>query len=48
MILNLVKLKKVRQVTILKKIKAAKSLLDAGIISEEEFEEIKKKIIDNI
>ena len=32
----------------IEKIKEAKSLLDAGIISEEEFEEIKKKIIDNI
>ena len=32
----------------IEKIKEAKLLLEAGIISEEEFEEIKKKIIDNI
>jgi hypothetical protein len=32
----------------IEKIKEAKSLLDAGIISEEEFEKIKQKIIDNI
>ena len=32
----------------IEKIKSAKSLLDAGIISEEEFEKIKQKIIDNI
>ena len=30
------------------KIKEAKVLLDSGIISEEQFEEMKKKIIDNI
>jgi hypothetical protein len=30
------------------KIKEAKALLDSGIISEEEFEKMKKKIIDNI
>jgi len=30
------------------KIKEAKALLDSGIISEEQFEEMKKKIIDNI
>ena len=32
----------------IEKIKSAKSLLDAGIISEEEFEKIKQKVIDNI
>ena len=30
------------------KIKEAKALLDSGILSEEQFEEMKKKIIDNI
>jgi len=30
------------------KIKEAKTLLDSGIISEEQFEKMKKKIIDNI
>ena len=30
------------------KIKEAKALLDSGIISEDQFEEMKKKIIDNI
>jgi hypothetical protein len=30
------------------KIKEAKALLDSGILSEEQFETMKKKIIDNI
>ena len=30
------------------KIKEAKALLDSGIISQDQFEEMKKKIIDNI
>ena len=30
------------------KIKEAKALLDSGLISEEEFEKMKQKIIDNI
>jgi len=32
----------------IEKIKQAKSLLDAGIISQEEFDKIKQKIIDGI